>query len=105
MFRIAFLLLLFAGACSGGTFAVVGPQTGSWPAVLSSVGHVPGHPANADVFVALPNTPASPDWQGKVSGGAALILEGASPLAASFGIKPRADNGTVSVIHVVDVHN
>lgn len=98
---LAFLIL--AGRASGGTFAVVGPETGSWPAVLSAVGHVSGPPASADLFVALPNTSAAADWQSKVRGGAALILEGASPLATSFGFKSGVD--TVSVIHVVDVHN
>jgi len=103
----SFILLHFAlaGTSYAGTFAIIGPQPGSWPAVLSAVGHVPGHPASADVFVALPNTPASADWQGKVSSGAALILEGASPLAASFGFKTRGDGSAFSVIHVIDDHN
>jgi hypothetical protein len=96
-------LLIFAGACCGGTFAVVGSQAGSWPAVLSSVGHVPGTASSADIFVAPTNTPASLDWRNKVKAGAALILEGSSPLAALFGFKPRVE--TVSVIHIVDVHN
>src|SRR5260370_35422017 len=80
--NLVFLLhFALAASCCGGTFAVVGPQSGSWPAVLSAVGHVPGRAADADVFVALPNTPAGADWQGKVGSGAPLILAGASPLA------------------------
>jgi hypothetical protein len=96
-------ILLIAPACFGGTFAVLGPSAGSWPAVLSSVGHVPGPAVSADIFVAPPGTPAAADWKKRVEGGAALILEGSSPLAASFGFRASAD--TVSVIHLVDVHN
>lgn len=97
------IFLALTGACYGGTFAVLGPQTGSWPAVLSSVSHVPGSAASADIFVAPPNTPAAADWQNKVKSGAALILEGTSPLAASFGF--RAGVETVPVLHLIDVHN
>jgi hypothetical protein len=97
------LLFALADVCSGGTFALVGEQIGSWPAILSAVGHVPGPAVSADVFVALPRTPAAADWQNKVRGGAALVLEGVSPLAASFGF--RTGQGAVSTIHLVDVHN
>ncbi len=97
------LLLAFAVPCWGGTFAVIGSQPGAWPGILSSVGHVSGPATSADIFVALPGTLAATDWQAKVRAGAALILEGSSPLAASFGFRAGAD--TVSVIHLVDVHN
>ena len=95
--------LTVAPYCSGGTFAVLGPAAGSWPAILSSVGHIPAPAASAEIFVAPPGTPASADWRSKVEKGAALILQGTSPLAASFGFKAGAD--TVSVVHLVDVHN
>ena len=97
------LAILLAPAGAGGTFAVLGPRAGSWPAVLSSVGHIAGPATEADIFVAPPGTPAAADWRNKVQNGAALILEGSSPLATSFGFRPRPE--TVSVIHVVDVHN
>ena len=83
--RLTLLLIAFAASCAGGTFALIGPQAGSWPSVLSAAGHVSGPTASADIFVAPPNTPFAADWQRKVKGGAALILEGSSPLAASFG--------------------
>lgn len=101
--KCGFLILVWASVCPGGTFAILGPQTGSWPSVLSAVGHVPGPASSADLFVAPSGTAAAADWQVKVKAGATLILEGASPLAASFGF--RTQNQTVSVIHVVDVHN
>ncbi len=102
--RNSFLLaLLLAPGGAGGTFAVLGPRAGSWPAVLSSVGHIAVPAAEADIFVALPGTPPAADWRSKVQNGAALILEGSSPLAASFGFRPREE--AISVIHLVDVHN
>jgi hypothetical protein len=100
--KIAVLLSL-APLCSAGTFTVLGAAPGAWPAILSSVGHISGLPASADIIVAPASTPASADWKGRVDNGAALILEGSSPLAASFGFRPLLE--TVSVVHVVDVHN
>ena len=101
--RNSLLLLTLTATAPAGTFAVLGNQAGSWPAVLSSAGHIAGPAASADIFLAPPATAASADWQIKVRAGAALILEGSSPLAASFGFRPGS--GTVSVIHIVDEHN
>jgi hypothetical protein len=97
------LLLAVVVPCGAGTFAIVGTQAGSWPAVLSSVGHVPGPASVADIFVAPPGTLAAADWQAKVESGATLILEGASPLATSFGFRQHLE--TVPVLHLVDTHN
>ena len=97
------LFLFLAVPASASTFAVIGAKTTSWPAILSSVGHVAGPPASADIVVAPANTPNSAIWQARVQAGTALILEGPSPLAAAFGFKPGTD--TVPIIHVVDVHN
>ncbi len=97
------LAVALAFPAFGGTFAVLGPQAGSWPSILSAAGHFAAPAASADIFVAPPGTPASADWKTKVEKGAALILEGSSPLAASFGYRARTD--TVSVVHLVDVHN
>jgi hypothetical protein len=96
-------LVAFAGPCCAGTFAVLGAQAGSWPDVLSSVGHVAGPVASAGIIVARPGASRSPEWQARVEGGAALILEASSPLAESFGF--RAGSGTIPVIHIVDEHN
>jgi hypothetical protein len=104
---LAVIVFAFAPLCSAGTFTVLGPQAGSWPAILSSVGHIAGPPASADITVALPAAPsanpASAEWKSRIDNGGALILEGSSPLAASFGFRPQPE--TVSVVHVVDVHN
>jgi hypothetical protein len=102
--RDKFFLVVIAmlpQACPAGTFAVIGMRATSWPAILSSVGHVPGPIASADIVVAPANTPASADWRARVKGGTALILEGPSPLAAAFGFKPGAE--TVPVIHLEQI--
>ncbi|MDE3198603.1 MAG: hypothetical protein KGN84_19805 [Acidobacteriota bacterium] len=101
--RNSFLSLLLAVPCLGGTFAVLGTHAGSWPSVLSAAGHVPAPASSATILVAPIDTPPSSEWQARVNGGAVLILEGTSPLAASFGFRPSLD--TVSVIHIVDEHN
>jgi hypothetical protein len=100
--KTAFVLAL-APLCSAGTFNVLGSQPGSWPSILASVGHIAGPAASADIFVAPAGTPSSADWKGRIENGAALILEGSSPLAASYGF--RAQTETISVVHLVDVHN
>ncbi len=92
-----------SSCCFGGTFAVLGPQAGAWPAILSSAGHLPAPAGSAEIVVAPPGAPASADWTSKVRKGTALILEGSSPLAASFGYRARTD--TVSIVHLLDVHN
>ncbi len=56
----------------------------------------------ADINVAPLNAPAA-DWRSKAMNGAAVILEGSSPLAASFGF--IATKSTVSTDHIVDEHN
>ena len=103
----AVFLAVFCVTGRAGTFSVIGAPpretTSAWSAALSAVGHIPGSPSESNIFVARPGTPASQDWQNKVRGGAALILEGSSPLAASFGFRPKA--ATVQALHVVDEHN
>ncbi len=91
-----------ATVCGAGTFQA--PSETPWPLILSSAGHAPAERGSAaDIYVAPLNAPASTDWRAKVTNGAAVILEGASPLAAQFGFV--AGSGTVSCIHIVDEHN
>jgi hypothetical protein len=77
---------------------------GAWPAILSSIGlqPTPAGGAPARVTVLPTGAAASGDWAARLEGGAMLILEGASPLAESFGIRP-----TPSFVHAAslrDVH-
>jgi hypothetical protein len=84
------LLLASASAADSGPalhFAVIGPEPGSWPRVLSSVGFMRQDSDLARVFVLRPATAASPQWAGWVERGAFLILEGESPVAESFGFR------------------
>src|SRR4051812_2302633 len=92
-----------ASPCLAGTFFVPAASPGPWPLILSSVGHAPAAQGAADIYVAPQNAPASPDWRAKAMNGAAIILEGSSPLASSFGFIPTAT--TISSLHVVDEHN
>src|SRR6185437_7462318 len=79
----AFLAVL---PCVAGTFVVPATAPGPWPAILSASGHAPAAlAATADIVVAPLNAAASADYRSKVMNGAALILEGSSPLASSFG--------------------
>ncbi len=98
---LACALLLISAPCFAGTFVV--SSSGPWAAILSSAGHAPAAQSAADIYVAPPNAPASPDWQTRAMNGAAVILEGSSPLAASFGFTATAE--TVSTVHIVDEHN
>jgi hypothetical protein len=102
-FAAAALLVGASQACSAAIFTVLGSEPGSWPIILSSVGHLPGPATQAGIFVARAGTPAAADWKAKVEHGAALILEGTSPVASSFGFKAGTDS--ISTVHLVDTHN
>ena len=105
---VASALLFFGAPGLAGTFVVPAHESAPWSAILASAGHIAatqskGAPVAADIYVAPRNAPASADYRAKVMGGAAMILEGSSPLASSFGFTPGS--ATVSVIHIVDEHN
>ena len=94
---LASALLLSFAACSFGsvfTYKVVGGDPGSWPAILSSIGLTPG---DRGVVVALDGSAPS-DWAARVEAGTILILEGDSPLAASFGFHPSQARVSVSSV-------
>ncbi len=96
-------LLLTALPCLAGTFFVPAGAPDPWPAILSAAGHAPSTlAATADIVVAPLNAPAAADYRARIMNGAALILEGSSPLASSFGF--IATSTTVSAIHIVDEH-
>ncbi len=97
------LALCVSSTSFAGTFVVPDGAPAAWSAILSSVGHAPATASSADIYVTPANAANSPDWHTKVASGAALLLEGASPLATSFGFTPTS--ATVSTIHIVDEHN
>src|SRR3954469_10944988 len=97
--RVIAGLAWLASAGTAGTFFVPAGAPGAWPLILASAGHAPSTQASADIYVAPLNAPASPDWRARVMSGAAVILEGSSPLASSFGFTPGSN--TIPAIHVV----
>ncbi len=97
-------LLLLAVFCPCGaatlTFHVAGTDPGGWPAILSSIGLQ--NAARGEIEV-IPSgiQPEETDWAQRVESGTILVLEGASPLATSFGF--RAGTKRISVRSVEDV--
>ncbi len=82
--------LLFAAALAIGSptlsFHIIGGDTGSWSAVLSSIGL--RESASGEVIVITGGAQASfQDMQSRLDRGAFLVLEGQSPLAESFGFR------------------
>ena len=102
--RRALALLLAAVPACAAELPYFSAPPGAWTAILSSIGlqTPPAGVNHVRVTVASPGTPASADWAARVQSGAILILEGASPLAESFGFVPGA-----SVVHATslrDIH-
>ncbi|HEY2842738.1 MAG TPA: hypothetical protein VGJ09_03775, partial [Bryobacteraceae bacterium] len=81
---LANLLLAVPCAAATLTFHVAGDDSGGWPAILASIGL---QQASAGDIEVIPGGAASAvtDWPQRVEHGTILVLEGASPLAASFG--------------------
>lgn len=72
------------------SFHVISEEPGGWPELLSSIGLTNGNGSGAAVIVALHGTDVpSSGWAARVEHGAMLVLEGESPLAASFGFRAR----------------
>ncbi|HEY2843910.1 MAG TPA: hypothetical protein VGJ09_09675, partial [Bryobacteraceae bacterium] len=90
--------------CSGATltFHIAGndpvADPRGWSAILSSLG-LQNAPAHGDVEV-IPAGAASTesDWSQRVEHGTILILEEASPLAASFGFRPTTQHLSVQSV-------
>lgn len=79
------------------SYQILGPSPGPWPAILSSIGFLPGR---GNLVVALSPGSAA-DWADRVEHGTILILQGDSALAASFGF--HATEKRVSVQAVEDI--
>jgi hypothetical protein len=97
------LFVLAASHCVAATltFHVAGTDSGGWPAILSSIG-LQAAPVRGDVEVIPANAASTEtDWSQRVEHGTILVIEGASPLAASFGF--HATTHHVSVQSVEDL--
>ncbi len=104
----AILLILLSASLTGSPlyfFRILTPEPSGWSAILSSLGLTPD-PAATDVVV-IPSGANAPvdEWTRRVEHGTILILEGASPLAASFGFRPRSteDAAPVSIQSIEDL--
>ena len=89
--------------CSGATltFHVAGDDPGGWTAILSSIG-LQSAATHGDVEVIPAGAAAKEsDWNQRIEHGTILVLEGASPLAESFGFRATAQH--VSVQSVEDL--
>jgi hypothetical protein len=86
--------------CSGATltFHVAGSDPGGWPAILSSIG-LQSAAAQGDIEV-IPAGAAvtETDWSSRIERGTILIIEGASPLAASFGFRATTQHTSVQSV-------
>ncbi|MGH9640740.1 MAG: hypothetical protein ACRD3Y_11805, partial [Bryobacteraceae bacterium] len=89
------LLPLLAGAT---TFRAVGTNPAPWAKIFGAVGIEQATDVNADILVAGPKT----SLDAEVADHHIVIVEGASPLAESFGI--RATGKTVLVRRICDEH-
>src|SRR5262249_11517095 len=95
--------LLITPLAYAGTFFVSTAPASSWSVILFAAGHFPGQADTPDIFDPPPGTPQPPEWKARLDRGAAIILEGSSPLAGSLGFRAEAE--ILSIVHPVDVHN
>jgi hypothetical protein len=96
------LLLVTAAALNAQTFAVLPDNSDGWVKLLGSIGLQPESAESASVVVARAGTAASPEWMARVQSGTLIVLEGESPLAASFGFHATAN--AVTLASIEDVH-
>ena len=103
-YRIALILAMAWGAAAADLpyYAVASGDGGAWPAILGSVGFE-RHGVEGSRVVVAGGAAAAGDWAKRVEGGTIVILEGASPLAESFGF--RATTERVRAGRPSDVHN
>jgi len=97
------VLVLLSWPCAAATltFHVAGDDPGGWPAILSSIG-LQNAATHGDVeVIPAAATSIATDWAQRVEHGTILVIEGASPLAASFGF--RATKQHISVQSVEDL--
>src|SRR5580704_2305246 len=90
------LWLLAAWPCAAATltFHVAGDDPGGWSAILSSIGLQSASSGDVEVIPAGVAV-TQMEWTQRVEHGTILILEGASPLAASFGFRAGTERVTV----------
>src|SRR5579871_3603936 len=103
-FRNSFAIFILASAAHAGGFSyrVLGDHATTWDAALSSIGLVKGS-GDAVVIAPAGTAGSAEQWSERIESGTILVLEGESPLAASFGFRPSAKPRVV-VRSIEDVH-
>ena len=82
-------------------FEVLGNTPGAWPDILTAIGLLATGGERTDIYVVPQGNPApASEWLQRIDQGAVVVLEGASPLAESLGI--RSGLTTLSVRSTVD---
>ena len=104
---ISFFIPVITIASPTLTFHVMGDDPGAWPAILSSIGLRDN--AAGDVLVLANGAQLSfQECQSRLDRGAFLILEGASPLAESFGFhasqKPHVIVRSIEDVRAANLH-
>jgi hypothetical protein len=106
--RLLISLLLACAPMAGASlpyYAVVGADEGAWPDILSSIGLERQPSSAAEIVVARGAPVFDAAWPARVEKGTILILEGESPLAASFGFRrAQSPSRSVRVSSLTDVH-
>lgn len=69
------------------SFELAGSAGGAWKEALASLGLSEARGGNADLLVVAAGAPSA-DYRARAENGAIVIVEGDSPVAASFGIRP-----------------
>jgi len=106
-FHVSYLWVLCAllplEAAPRFAFHLMGDDPSGWQELLSSMGLTPGTGGGSSVIVAAHGTDLPPaEWLARVEHGVILVVEGESPLAASFGFRPST-SPHVSVRSVADL--
>jgi hypothetical protein len=100
---ISWLLLCVSCSAATLTFHVTGDDPGGWPAILSSIGLQNATRGDVEVIPAGAASTESAaatekDWTQRVEHGTILVIEGASPLAASLAFRPTTQHVAVQSV-------
>ncbi len=96
------LFVAWPALAAGPFFGVLPGDSGSWPAVLSSVGFQQRPAEQANIIVAPAGSAGPADMANRVDAGAVLIVEGEGRLAEAFGF--HKTGSVVRTVSIRDAH-
>ncbi|MEK7754478.1 MAG: hypothetical protein AAB654_21315, partial [Acidobacteriota bacterium] len=101
--RVSLAGLLLAGSLAAQfSFQIADDEPGPWPAILSSIGLVPGGAPCVHV-VRSGSAASAPQWLERAQQGAVVVIEGESGLAEALGFRPGAKR--VAARNVLDARD